>query len=202
MRPIMRLGLRFVRLEIDIWVSLARAITRRPDTLGGTPIRYAGAVSAVIWAFVVVSAIEIPAVHVLIPWAPVRLAVLALGVWGLLWMLGMLAAHHMYPHVLQGDRLRVRYLRRVEFVIPLDAIRAVRQDLRAYDGSKSVRLIDTDVLAVPIADSTNVRVDLTAPHTFATPQGAVTVRTVVFWADDPRAAIAAIRATPERTGAA
>ncbi|MGW6422815.1 hypothetical protein ACWF82_09075 [Nocardia sp. NPDC055053] len=204
MRPIMRLGRRFVRLEIDIWVSLARAVARRPDTADGTPIRYAGAVSAIIWAFIVVSAVEIPAVHLLIPWPPVRFAALALGIWGLFWMLGMLAAHHMYPHVLTPDRLRVRYLRRTALDIPLAAVRNVRNDLRAYDGSKSLQLNGNDTLALSVGSSTNVRVDLAEPQTFTTPQGEYTVRAVAFWADDPRAAVAAIRAAApnERTGAA
>ncbi|MFD4432907.1 hypothetical protein [Nocardia sp. NPDC058497] len=203
MRPIMQLGLRFVRLEIDIWVSLARAVTRRPDTEGGTPIRYAGAVSAFIWAIIVVSAVEIPAVHLIIGWPPVRIAALALGIWGLTWMLGLLAAHHMYPHVLTLDRLRVRYLRRTEVDVPLATVRTVRNDLRAYDGSKSLQLIGNDTLALPVGNSTNVRVDLTAPQTFTTTQGEYTVRTVAFWADDPRTAVAAIRsaAPRERTGA-
>ncbi|MFE3541918.1 hypothetical protein ACFXK0_02965 [Nocardia sp. NPDC059177] len=193
MRPIMRLGRGFVRLEIDIWVSLARALTRRPDIAEGTPIRYAGAMSAILWAFIVVSAVEIPAVHVLIPWAPVRIVAVVLGVWGSVWMLGILAAHHMYPHVLDPGRLRVRYLRRTCLDIPLAAVRGVRHDLRAYDGPKSLQLTGTGQLAVVVGSSTNVRVELAAPHRFTTPQGDVTVRAIAFWADDPHAAVAAIR---------
>ncbi|MFD4441013.1 hypothetical protein ACFWPK_14710 [Nocardia sp. NPDC058519] len=196
MRPITQLARSFVRLEVDIWVSLARVAARRPDTGCGTPIRYAGAVSAVIWAFIVVSAVEIPAVHLLIPWPAARIVALALGVWGLLWMVGMLAAHHMYPHVLTGDLLRVRYLRRVALDIALADIRAVRHDLRAYDGAKSLQLTGTgdETLAVIIGSSTNIRVILTEPQTFHTPQGDFTVSTVAFWADDPQAAVAKIRA--------
>ncbi|MGS2806265.1 hypothetical protein [Nocardia sp. MW-W600-9] len=204
MGSVIRLGRRFVQLEVDIWVSLARAVARRPDLAGGTPIRYAGAMSAVLWAFIVVSAVEVPAVHLIIPWVPVRIAALALGVWGLFWMLGMLAAHHMYPHVLDADRLRVRYLRRTAIDIPLRLVGAVRRDLRAYDGAKTVQLIGSDLLALPVGSSTNVRVELVAPHSFSTPQGAVTVRAIGFWADDPAAAVAAIRAAApsERAGAA
>ncbi|MFD4352149.1 hypothetical protein ACFWPX_06300 [Nocardia sp. NPDC058518] len=196
MRPITQLARSFVRLEVDIWVSLARVVARRPDTGGGTPIRYAGAVSAIIWAFIVVSAVEIPAVHLLIPWPAARIVALGLGVWGLLWMAGMLAAHHMYPHVLIGDLLRVRYLRRVGLDIALADIRAVRHDLRAYDGAKSLQLIGTgdETLAVIIGSSTNIRVILTQPQTFHTPQGDFTVSTVAFWADDPQPTVAKIRA--------
>ncbi|MFD3461463.1 hypothetical protein ACFWVM_17265 [Nocardia fluminea] len=195
MRPITQLVRSFVRLEVDIWVSLARAVARRPDTGGGTPIRYAGAVSAVIWAFIVVSAVEIPAVHLLIPWPAARIVALGLGLWGLMWMAGMLAAHHMHPHILTEKLLRVRYLRRVALDIPLADIRAVRHELRAYDGAKSLQLNGPgdDTLAVIIGSSTNIRVILTEPQTFHTPQGEFTVNTVAFWADDPRAAVAKIR---------
>ncbi|WP_328711221.1 hypothetical protein [Nocardia salmonicida] len=196
MRPITRLTRSFVRLEVDNWVSLARAVSRRPDTEGGTPIRYAGAVSAVIWAFIVVSAVEIPAVHLIIPWPAARIVALGLGVWGLVWMAGMLAAHHVYPHVLTGELLRVRYLRRVGLDIALADIGAIRHDLRAYDGAKSLQLTGTgdETLAVIVGSSTNVRVDLTEPETFRTPHGDFTVSAVAFWADDPRAAVAQIRA--------
>ncbi|WP_446225929.1 hypothetical protein ACTWPB_13155 [Nocardia sp. IBHARD005] len=196
MRPIIQLARSFVRLEVDIWVSLGRAVARRPDTGSGTPIRYAGAVSAVIWAFIVVSAVEIPAVHLLIPWPAARIVALGLGVWGLLWMAGMLAAHHMYPHVLTADVLRVRYLRRFGLDIALADIRAVRHDLRAYDGAKSVQLTGTgdETLAVIVGSSTNVRVLLAEPRTFRTTHGDFTTSAVAFWADDPQAAAASIRA--------
>ncbi|MDO3645389.1 hypothetical protein [Nocardia mangyaensis] len=199
MRPVMRLGRRFVRLEIDIWVSLARAIARKPDINGGVPIRYAGADSAMLWAFLVVSAIEIPAVHLLIPWPPVRLIALALGLWGVFLLLGMIAAHHMYPHVLGRDDLRVRHLRRTQLAIALPDIRAVRPDLRAYDGAKSLELsgVDGKTLAVIVGSSTNVRVDLVEPRTFPTAHGEYTVSAVAFWADDPAAAVSAIRAAIE-----
>lgn len=195
MRPITQLARSFVRLEVDIWVSLARAVTRRPDLGGGTPMRYAGAVSAIFWAFIVVSAVEIPAVHLLIPWPAARIVALMLGAWGLVWMAGMLAAHHMHPHVLTDELLRVRYLRRVGLDIPLSGIRTVRHDLRAYDGAKSLQLTGPgdDTLAVIIGSSTNIRVILTEPRTFRTPQGDFTVSTVGFWADDPHAAVEKIR---------
>ncbi|MGM7645703.1 hypothetical protein ACSVDM_12460 [Nocardia sp. JW2] len=194
MRPVLRLVRRFFRFEVDLWVSLARAITRKPDIAGGTPIRYAGAMSAILWAFVVVSAVEIPAVHLIIPWAPVRLAALALGIWGLLWMLGLLAAHHVYPHVLTPDYLRVRYLRRTELAIPLSALRAVRPDMRGYDESKTLHRTANGTIALPVGSSTNIRVQLAAPQTFSTPQGDLTSSTIAFWADDPQTAIGAIKA--------
>ncbi|MFC6013903.1 hypothetical protein [Nocardia lasii] len=196
MNPIARLARGFVRLEVDVWVSLGRAITRKPDTAGGVPIRYAGAVSAFLWAFVVVSAVEIPAMHLLIPWAPVRIVALVLGAWGLLWILGTLAGHHMYSHLLTDEQLRVRYLRRTRLDIPLTAIRSVHPELRAYDGTKSLQLTGptSDTLAVTVGSSTNIRLTLTTPHTFHTPHGDFTATAIALWADDPQAAVTSIRA--------
>ncbi|WP_278263269.1 hypothetical protein [Nocardia sp. AG03] len=174
-------------------MSLARAITRRPDSADGLPIRYAGAESAVLWAFLAVSAIEIPAVHFLIPWAPVRIVALILGVWGALLILGMIAAHHVYPHLLTTTRLRVRYLRRTRLDIVLGDIRSVHRDLRGYDGAKSTQL-DGKTLAIVAGSATNVRVNLAGPQTFVTPQGEFTASAIAFWADDPGAAVSAIRA--------
>lgn len=190
----------FIRLETDMWVSLVRAVARRPDTADGVPIRYAGAESPVLWAFLVVSAIEIPAVHFLIPWAPVRIVALVLGIWGVLLMIGMIAAHHVYPHVLTGERLRVRYLRRTRLDLDLDEVRAVHQDLCGYDG-KSLQL-NGKTLAVVAGSSTNVRLDLAEPRTFVTPHGEFTASVVAFWADEPGAAVSAIRAgiAVSRTG--
>ncbi|MFC4375357.1 hypothetical protein ACFO5K_14750 [Nocardia halotolerans] len=195
MRPV-QLARRFVRLEIDLWVSLVRALARRPDIADGTPIRYAGAVSGLLWAFLLVSAVEIPAVHLIIPWAPVQAGALLLGAWGLLWLAGMLAAHHVYPHVLTDELLRVRYLRRVTLDLSLAGIRTVRNELRPYDSAKTLQLTGTGetTLAVIVGSSTNIRVDLIEPQTFHTPHGTFTASTVVFWADDPRATVAAIRA--------
>jgi hypothetical protein len=150
--------------------------------------------SAILWAFVVVSAVEIPAVHLIIPWIPVRFAALALGIWGLLWMLGLLAAHHVYPHVLTADRLRVRYLRRTELAIPLAAVRAVRPDIRGYDESKTLHRTANGTIALPVGSSTNIRLELATAHTFPTPQGDLTSSTIAFWADDPHTAISAIKA--------
>lgn len=201
MRPIARFARSFVRLEVDIWVSLARAVTRRPDTWGGTPIRYAGAVSATFWAFIVVSAVEIPAVHLLIPWPAARIVALGLGIWGLVWMIGMLAAHHMHPHVLVDESLRVRFLRRVVLDIAATDIRAVRHDLRAYDAAKTLQLTGPadETLAVIVGSATNIRVILTEHRTFRTPHGDFTVGAVAFWADDAQAAVAKIRTViPDR----
>jgi hypothetical protein len=70
---------RLVRL--GVWRSLYRWTTRRPlgpedsETFG-----YAGPVTPVIWAFIGLSAIEIPVAHLLLPWQTARVIVLVVGI--------------------------------------------------------------------------------------------------------------------------
>jgi hypothetical protein len=72
---------RAVSFELGVWRSLYRWTTRRPlgpedsETFG-----YAGPVTPVIWAFIGLSAIEIPVAHLLLPWQTARVIVLVVGI--------------------------------------------------------------------------------------------------------------------------
>ena len=75
-------GIRALRFEVRIWVSLARWVARRPDVPGGAEAHgYAQGVTPVIALWIFASAVEIPVVHLVVPWAPVRLVLLVVGVW-------------------------------------------------------------------------------------------------------------------------
>ena len=88
------------RFEVNLYKSLFRFVTRRPDVPeGATGVRYVGAISVLLWAFVIGSAVELVALHVILPWERVRLAADILGIWGLMWMLGFTASHYVYPHL-------------------------------------------------------------------------------------------------------
>jgi hypothetical protein len=58
---------------------------------------YAREVAPIMGAFIFVSLVELPIVHLLLPWPTLRLAALALSVWGLLWMIGLLASMKVFP---------------------------------------------------------------------------------------------------------
>ena len=72
---------RAVSFELGVWRSLYRWTPRRPlgpedsETFG-----YAGPVTPVIWAFIGLSAIEIPVAHLLLPWQTARVIVLVVGI--------------------------------------------------------------------------------------------------------------------------
>jgi hypothetical protein len=102
-----------VTLEIGIWRSLFLLVTRRisGQRQGVRPFAYAKAIVPVMGAFIFVSMVELPVVHLLIPWDTVRLVTLVLSIWGLLWMAGLLASMKVFPHLLDAHGLRVRTAR-------------------------------------------------------------------------------------------
>ena len=98
MSTIWRLVKFVVLFEITLYRSLRRGLVRRPHVPdGSTAAPYVGALSLLLWTFVIVSAIETVALHLVLPWESVRLVADIIGVWGLLWMLGFTASNHVYP---------------------------------------------------------------------------------------------------------
>ena len=141
MTAVLRLARRAVPFELALWRALYRWLRRRPDVpADAEPFPYASAVTPVIWVFVVVSAIEVVVVHVVVPREAVRLALDVAGVYGVLWMLGLLASSRTAPHVVDGAGLRVRSGVSVDLVLPWEDIAAVRMRRRSVEGSRTVQV--------------------------------------------------------------
>jgi hypothetical protein len=179
-----------VRMEIGIWRSLFFWVTRRvpgagPDT---KTFSYGRQVAPVIGAFIFVSLIELPVVHLLIPRDPVRLVVLILSVWGLLWMIGYAASIKVFPHLLDEDELRIRFGATVDVRVPWSAVAKVRAARGSVSSGKSV-VVEDGVLSVPVMKQTRVEVQLREPTQLPGAPEAVTA--VRLYADDPRALVAA-----------
>src|SRR5262245_59348361 len=104
------LGRRAFAYEMGMWRSLYVWIFRRPLTreTGAAPFGYAGMVTPLLGVFIGVSAIEVPILHFLLPWQTVRVVGIILGAYGLLWMVGLLAALRVHPHVVAASGLRIR----------------------------------------------------------------------------------------------
>jgi hypothetical protein len=174
-----------VRLEIGIWRSLFLWIFRRVPGRGprSEDFGYAKEVTPILIVFIFLSALEIPVVHVLIPWAPVKLALLIVGVWGVLWMIGYLAGMRVFRHLIDADGIRIRQGAHVDVRIPWDAV----GDVRAQRGSfKAHGLAVADGVAfVPVLNQTRVSVVLARPT-----DGFGEVR---FYVDDPRGFVEAAR---------
>ncbi len=194
---------RAVQMELGIWQSLYRFAARRPRVpTGSTGFTYHQAVLAVLVTFIVVSAVELVVVDVLVHrWPLVRIPLLIVGVWGLLWMSGLLAAMVTRPHAVGPEGIRARYATDVDVELPWDAIDAVVRRTRTRE-EKAPRLAHgDDVLHLWMQDRTNVDVDLDRPVDIRLPEGTATVRRISLFADDPTAFLAAVREHVERARA-
>jgi len=190
---------RAVVFELDLYRSLLRWATRRPDVSypGVEVFGYAQAVTPVLWLWIFASACEIPLLHLLVPWHTVQVVALVLGAWGLLWMVGLLASVTVYPHLLSSSALRVRHGASIDITIGWDAIATIAVQRR--DLPSSVRTLQpsetgtgTD-LQVGASGQVNVHAVLRQPMDVPTPQGTRCITELSFWADDPRALVARAR---------
>jgi hypothetical protein len=197
-RSVVSLARRAVVFEIGIWRSLGRWVARRPSGVGKDreAFGYARSATPLIWVFIIVSAIEIPVAHVVLPWELAKTASLAVGVWGLMWMFGFLASLHVYPHVAGPEGLRLRNGVHVDVTLPWDAIRSVSTHRRDMPSQRSVQLVETDagtILHLVQTSETSVDIVLSRPLEVHLRSGSVTVTQVRVHADEPRALVARVR---------
>jgi hypothetical protein len=180
-----------VRLEVSLYAALVRWIGRRPAVPpGSTPVGYGQLVAPMMGLWIFASALEVPLVHVLTPWEGVRIVLLVVSVWGLVWMVGMYAALRTYPHLLDDEGIRIRSGTMVDVRLPWQAVHELRYDERTLPSSiRSFQRTGPDEarqLHVPMGARTNVTAELTGPTTLRTSPGEETVVSVSFWVDEPR----------------
>lgn len=166
--------------EWRMYVGAARLLARRPDVpAGSVAVPYVAPVAALLWAFTVVSAVELVALHFIIPWEGVRLVADVLGVWGVVWCFGLTGCHYVYPHLAGPDDLRLRLQRHAAAVtVPWDVVASVRVRDRNLESGKAVQ-VDGRTASVPVDKRTNLELVLSRPV-------AVVVRGVTHEVDEVR----------------
>lgn len=189
-----------VLYELSLYRSLARWLTGRPDVpRGATPIGYSRLVAPMLWLWIFGSTVEVIVVEVVLrhleqPWADAaRVPLLVLGIWGVAWMLGMLASYRVRPHLLTDTELRVRSGARTWLVVPLDAVGGTRFGEHEVPGVIRSLHVEGELALVGAGSRTNLDLVLTAPTTVSTSKGHVTVSRVGIWVDEPRDVAARIR---------
>jgi hypothetical protein len=145
-----------------------------------------------LWLWIFGSAVEVVVVEVVLrhvdrDWASaLRLPLLVLGIWGVFWMLGMLASYQVRPHLLTDTELVVRSGARTWVAVPISAIAATRTIEHELPGViRSLHVVGTLVL-VGVSSRTNTALVLTGPTTLSTSKGTVTADQVGLWVDEPR----------------
>jgi hypothetical protein len=193
----MRIARLVLRYEFGIWRSLAIWLLRlRRVPAGSRAFGYAGVVTPLFIVFIAVSAIELPILHLLLPWETVRLVADVLSIWGLLWMVGLLAAVRVHPHVVAPEGIRLRYGFMVDVTVPWSAIASARSRGRSSSGRGNVHCEQTasgSVVSLAVAKQTTVDLVLRSPTLVNLPQtdGSPVVE-LRLYADDPAALVAAI----------
>jgi hypothetical protein len=133
---------RVVAYELSLWRSLYQWLARRPTTDDPGAVTFGNVSPAlpIIWAFIVVSAIEVVVVDLIVSrWATVRAVLLWLGGYGLLWMFGLLAAMKVHPHVVSDHGIRVRSGQSLDVEVPWGALASVQHKRRSYAKNKRVQ---------------------------------------------------------------
>ncbi len=193
-----RLVRRVVAYEWGMWRSLARWTLRRPYPVapGAATFAYVGGVQPILLAFLVMSAIEIPILDVILRHTvdspTIRHAAIGIGVWGLLWMFGLLASLRIHPHVVDDAGLRVRNGVSLDITVPWAAVAGLTVRRRSLASSRAVRYDEDDptVLNLGVGSQTAIDLALREPLSVPLPSGpSRPVREIRFYADDPAALV-------------
>lgn len=189
---------RLVDSEAAVWRSLFLWSTRRRpgQRADATAFRYFKQVQPLLFAFLFVSALELPVAHLLVPWEPAKVVLLVVGVWGLLWMLGYIAAMRVFPHLIDDDGLHIRHGASLDLLLPWEQVAAVRADRDRVPTNKPVQFVgdsDKRIAKVAILKQTRVAVDLAGPLRLNHPDGTEDIVTVKLYVDDARGFVATAR---------
>lgn len=181
--------------EWRMYVGAARMLTRRSDVPDdAVALPHVGAVSVLLWAFTAVSAVELVALHVVLPWEGVRLAADVLGIWGVVWCLGLTACHYVYPHLATAEGLELRLQRhRPAVVVPWTSVASVRVRERSLESGAALVVDPARVLSVGVAKRTSLDLALSRPLAVEVKGVTHEVDEVRVYVDDPREAAALLR---------
>jgi hypothetical protein len=183
---------RAVMMEIWGYLSIFRFVFRRPKVpRGAQAFTYHQLVLPLLSVFIVVSAIELVVVDVLVRrWEGVRIAMLVLGIWGLVWMFGLLFGFLTRPHAVGAEGIRLRSGAELDIPLRWDQIAAVSRRKRTAPDKQPQISVDEHgdrTLHLHMQNQTNVRIALHSPATVRLPRGPQTVSTVEVWVDQPDA---------------
>lgn len=165
---------------------------------GDVELPYDDRSNVMLWTVTLLGLLEVVVVHVLTArWPVVRWALLVIGVLGILGFLAWGLSLRQMPHVVRGRLLVLRSGRRHAVEVPLATLVSARRHVV----SEHRRLLEVadDRLVVSFMGDTNLELRFDPPAEMCVRGAAVAVGRVLFHADDPRAALRALR---ERAGEA
>ena len=182
------------RYEAGIWRNLYRWLTRRAIDPDAALFGYASQITPLLLAFIFLSALEIPIVSLLVPWPPLRYSLLVLGIWGVLWMLGLLASLRTNPHAVSASGLRLRSGFQFDASIPWEQISAIQHRRSSTRQKLQIEHNQTGA-SVALQGTNNVEVAFREPILVRFLDGRqANVDAIHFYADSPTALLTAVKA--------
>lgn len=184
------------RAEIGIWQSLGRWIFRRPRVpAGASAFAYHSPVFTILMIFIVLSAIEIPIIDLIAhPWPWVRIPLLALGIWGLTWMVGLAVSYLTRPHAVGPAGIRARLGADIDVDLPWEAVASVERSRDVAEKAPQVRDEEHGrTLALRMANETNILIVLEKPVRTRLSERIVELDAVRLWTDDVDGFLDAVR---------
>ena len=182
-----------LRAQAGICRSLWWAVRRRRAVEPGeVPLSHTSRIGVMLWATVLLTPVEVVAVHLLLPWETVRLVVGVVSLVALVATLGLTLSFQQRPHVLAPDRLVLRFGSLREVVVPTADVLEART-ATTLDHRRTLE-VDERSVALSVLGESSVRLRLRPGTTVLVDGAPVTVEQVTFFADDPRAAVRELRA--------
>ncbi|QZD90401.1 hypothetical protein K3148_03130 [Qipengyuania aurantiaca] len=117
---------------------------------GATAFAYHRVINPMIAAFLILQLIEIVVVDLLVSHWSERAAwvLLALGIWGALFLIALMKAFRLYPVLLDDRNLRVRAGSVIDMSVPLDAIAAIEPSVTHHE-AKGREVLNAAILSHP-----------------------------------------------------
>jgi len=195
---VLYLAKRAVVMEVHCYRSIGRYVLRRPRVPhGAAAFSYHQPILLLLVVLIGVSAAEVVAVDLIVHrWASVRIPILVIGVWGLVWMVGLLLGMLTRPHAVGPDGIRVRCGPEIDIPVPWDEIASVSRRRPATGAKQPKVTVDDDgraTLHLRIGPETNVRLTLEQPTELRLPHGLETVTVIDVFVDDPTAFMREVR---------
>ncbi len=184
------------RAEVGIWRSLYRWLFRRPRVpRGASGFTYHSPVLTILVIFIVLSAVEIPVIDLIVHrWPLVRIPLLALGIWGVTWMIGLLLGFLTRPHAVGPDGIRARYGADIDVDLPWEAVASVEKSRDVTEKAPKVRDEPHGrTLALRMQNETNVLVTLERSVRTRLGDTETDVDAVRLWVDDLDGFMTAVR---------
>ena len=196
---------RLLALEARLWGTLIRWLTRR---WGGGPGAFSygrrSPIGLLVGFVVLTTPLELLLWELLIPWTWLRLALFVLGIYGLIWIVGLYASVKVSPHRLADRGVCANYGLLASVWIPYDAIGAITIEQRsAPKSAEGVQIVRAEretakeeghtAAFVAVGGKTDVTIALTHPLAIERLFGPTApVTTIHLAADDPAGFVAAV----------